>query len=160
MHIEEVTIEGFKSYAKRVVVTQFDSSFNAITGLNGSGKSNILDAICFVLGIKNLSHVRAPPRAEPEAEAVLRARLLASRSTRATRPCPLRRSAQTMSWSSCTSRDRPVSLRPQCQSSLTTRTPFSRRWATRTSKRSSSHGRCAHITTGNSRSGSGREAHQ
>ena len=32
-------------------------AFNAITGLNGSGKSNILDAICFVLGITNLSHV-------------------------------------------------------------------------------------------------------
>jgi structural maintenance of chromosome 2 len=27
--------------------------------LNGSGKSNILDAICFVLGITNLSQVRA-----------------------------------------------------------------------------------------------------
>ena len=33
--------------------------FNAITGLNGSGKSNILDSICFVLGITNLSNVRA-----------------------------------------------------------------------------------------------------
>lgn len=37
----------------------FDPHFNAITGLNGSGKSNILDSICFVLGITNLSHVRA-----------------------------------------------------------------------------------------------------
>eukprot|EP00913_Durusdinium_trenchii_P020930 g19666.t1 len=34
------------------------SAFNAITGLNGSGKSNILDAICFVLGISNLTQVR------------------------------------------------------------------------------------------------------
>lgn len=37
----------------------FDESFNAITGLNGSGKSNILDAICFVLGITNMTSVRA-----------------------------------------------------------------------------------------------------
>jgi structural maintenance of chromosome 2 len=37
---------------------RFDPHFNAITGLNGSGKSNILDAICFVLGT-NLSQVRA-----------------------------------------------------------------------------------------------------
>lgn len=37
----------------------FDESFNAITGLNGSGKSNILDAICFVLGITNMQSVRA-----------------------------------------------------------------------------------------------------
>jgi len=35
-----------------------DKNFNAITGLNGSGKSNILDAICFVLGISSLAHVR------------------------------------------------------------------------------------------------------
>lgn len=35
----------------------FDESFNAITGLNGSGKSNILDAICFVLGITNMTSV-------------------------------------------------------------------------------------------------------
>lgn len=37
----------------------FDPMFNAITGLNGSGKSNILDAICFVLGISRLQSVRA-----------------------------------------------------------------------------------------------------
>lgn len=57
MYIEEITIEGFKSYAQRVVVSNFDPYFNAITGLNGSGKSNILDSICFVLGITNLSQV-------------------------------------------------------------------------------------------------------
>ncbi len=59
MHILEVIIDGFKSYATRTVVSGFDPAFNAITGLNGSGKSNILDAICFVLGISNLSQVRA-----------------------------------------------------------------------------------------------------
>lgn len=40
-------------------ITTRDESFNSITGLNGSGKSNILDAICFVLGITNMSTVRA-----------------------------------------------------------------------------------------------------
>ncbi|OQS07771.1 structural maintenance of chromosomes protein [Thraustotheca clavata] len=59
MFVEEVIIDGFKSYATRTVVSGFDRRFNAITGLNGSGKSNILDAICFVLGITNLSAVRA-----------------------------------------------------------------------------------------------------
>ncbi|CAM9771112.1 unnamed protein product, partial [Ectocarpus sp. 4 AP-2014] len=58
MHIREVVIDGFKSYATRTVLQGFDQQFNAITGLNGSGKSNILDAICFVLGISNLSQVR------------------------------------------------------------------------------------------------------
>ena len=58
MYVEEVCIDGFKSYAQRTVVPQFDQYFNAITGLNGSGKSNILDSICFVLGITNLSQVK------------------------------------------------------------------------------------------------------
>lgn len=58
MYIQEVIIDGFKSYATRTVVSGFDPQFNAITGLNGSGKSNILDSICFVLGISNLSQVR------------------------------------------------------------------------------------------------------
>ncbi|KAG8906895.1 Structural maintenance of chromosomes protein 2 [Tulasnella sp. 403] len=47
MRIEELVIEGFKSYPVRTAITGWDASFNAITGLNGSGKSNILDAICF-----------------------------------------------------------------------------------------------------------------
>ncbi|GMH08779.1 hypothetical protein Nepgr_010619 [Nepenthes gracilis] len=59
MYIKEICLEGFKSYATRTVVQGFDPYFNAITGLNGSGKSNILDSICFVLGITNLQQVRA-----------------------------------------------------------------------------------------------------
>lgn len=55
MRIEELVLEGFKSYPVRTSITGWDASFNAITGLNGSGKSNILDAICFVLGITNMS---------------------------------------------------------------------------------------------------------
>ncbi|KAG8190859.1 hypothetical protein JTE90_010284 [Oedothorax gibbosus] len=59
MHIKKIDIEGFKSYGNKVTVNDFDPGFNAITGLNGSGKSNILDSICFVLGIQNLAQVRA-----------------------------------------------------------------------------------------------------
>ncbi|KAI5291599.1 Structural maintenance of chromosomes protein 2 [Ascosphaera acerosa] len=59
MRIIEVIIDGFKSYATRTVISGWDESFNSITGLNGSGKSNILDSICFVLGITNMSTVRA-----------------------------------------------------------------------------------------------------
>ncbi|KAI9262024.1 hypothetical protein BY458DRAFT_515616 [Sporodiniella umbellata] len=59
MYLEELIIEGFKSYVSRMHITGWDPEFNAITGLNGTGKSNILDAICFVLGITNLSQVRA-----------------------------------------------------------------------------------------------------
>jgi structural maintenance of chromosome 2 len=59
MRIKRIELDGFKSYAKREIIDGFDVQFNAITGLNGSGKSNILDAICFVLGITNLTQVRA-----------------------------------------------------------------------------------------------------
>lgn len=58
MHIKSIILEGFKSYAQRTEVNGFDPLFNAITGLNGSGKSNILDSICFLLGISNLSQVK------------------------------------------------------------------------------------------------------
>ncbi len=58
MYIKSMVIDGFKSYAQRTEINGFDPLFNAITGLNGSGKSNILDAICFLLGISNLTQVR------------------------------------------------------------------------------------------------------
>lgn len=61
MFIQEIIVEGFKSYATRTVISGWDPEFNAITGLNGSGKSNILDAICFVLGIENLRQVQPAP---------------------------------------------------------------------------------------------------
>ena len=61
MYIKEIIIDGFKSYAQRVTLPSFDPGFNAITGLNGSGKSNILDSICFLLGLKTLSQVRKTP---------------------------------------------------------------------------------------------------
>ena len=69
MYIKEIVIDGFKSYNVRTVVKgrltynkfhlDFDPHFNAITGLNGSGKSNIFDAICFLLGITFSSHVES-----------------------------------------------------------------------------------------------------
>lgn len=57
MHVKSIVLDGFKSYAKRTEVKDFDKAFNAITGLNGTGKSNILDSICFVLGITSLNQV-------------------------------------------------------------------------------------------------------
>ncbi|KAK5129679.1 hypothetical protein LTR08_002971 [Meristemomyces frigidus] len=59
MRITELIIDGFKSYAVRTVISSWDPTFNAITGLNGSGKSNILDAICFCLGIGRFELLRA-----------------------------------------------------------------------------------------------------
>ena len=59
MHIKEIIIDGFKSYRDKAILGYLDRHFNAITGLNGSGKSNIFDALCFVLGLKTMSIMRA-----------------------------------------------------------------------------------------------------
>ena len=53
-----IIMEGFKSYGRKVEIGPLDSQFNAITGLNGTGKSNILDAICFVLGSNDMKQAR------------------------------------------------------------------------------------------------------
>lgn len=57
MKIKSIVLDGFKSYGHRTEIQGFDPQFNAITGLNGTGKSNILDSICFVLGITELKCV-------------------------------------------------------------------------------------------------------
>jgi structural maintenance of chromosome 2 len=64
MRLQSIIIDGFKSYAHRQELGDLDPHFNAITGLNGSGKSNIFDAICFVMGISNLKKVRAEDPSE------------------------------------------------------------------------------------------------
>ncbi len=46
--IEEVRLENFKSFRRARIV--FPSRLVAITGPNGGGKSNVMDAIAFVLG--------------------------------------------------------------------------------------------------------------
>lgn len=61
MHIKRVELRGFKSYGEMTILDNFDRNFNAITGLNGSGKSNIFDAICFCLGLHALKSVRYIP---------------------------------------------------------------------------------------------------
>ncbi|KAG0441000.1 Structural maintenance of chromosomes protein 2 [Dictyocoela muelleri] len=56
-HLESITLDGFKCYEQKTKV-YFDKHFNCITGMNGSGKSNILDGIIFVLGIDSLKLLR------------------------------------------------------------------------------------------------------
>lgn len=58
MYVDEIILQGFKTYVNRTVISGFDSQFNAITGYNGSGKSNILDGIQFLLGSTNKEMLR------------------------------------------------------------------------------------------------------
>src|SRR3989344_4415472 len=51
-------MQGFKSFAKRTEII-FSMGVNCILGANGSGKSNIADAICFVLGRRSIKSMRA-----------------------------------------------------------------------------------------------------
>jgi chromosome segregation protein len=56
--INRVTMQGFKSFNRRVNVPLL-RGFNVVCGPNGVGKSNIVDAICFVLGRTSAKSMRA-----------------------------------------------------------------------------------------------------
>jgi len=61
LHIKRVTIRGFKTYRQETVITDISPHVNIVLGKNGSGKSNLLDAIQFVLSDKYTS-LRAEER--------------------------------------------------------------------------------------------------
>ena len=50
VHIRKLEIFGFKSFGYKNTIVNLEPGLVAISGANGSGKSNILDAISFVLG--------------------------------------------------------------------------------------------------------------
>jgi len=56
--ITKLTLQGFKSFRKRVSIPLFQG-FNIFCGPNGVGKSNILDAISFVVGATSTKALRA-----------------------------------------------------------------------------------------------------
>ena len=56
--IKELRLRGFKSFPKLVEIP-FDSGYNTVIGANGSGKSNLADSICFVLGKTSAKSLRA-----------------------------------------------------------------------------------------------------
>ncbi len=63
MHLEDVTIEGFKSFSEPTSMS-FQPGIGVIIGNNGVGKSNILDAIVWVLGENDLAKLRLLEREE------------------------------------------------------------------------------------------------
>lgn len=57
-YIKRLELHGFKSFATKTVF-DFPNALNLIVGSNGSGKSNVLDALCFVLGKSSKKDLRA-----------------------------------------------------------------------------------------------------
>lgn len=57
MRIKKLEIFGFKSFADRVLI-QFDAGVTGIVGPNGCGKSNVVDALRWVMGEQNAKHLR------------------------------------------------------------------------------------------------------
>ena len=49
MHIKQITLSNFRSFKKQPEIHPFSATTNAIVGRNGSGKSNLFDAVQFVL---------------------------------------------------------------------------------------------------------------
>src|SRR5437867_5350226 len=56
--ISKLTMQGFKSFNRRISIPLLNG-FNVICGPNGTGKSNVVDAICFVLGRTSAKSLRA-----------------------------------------------------------------------------------------------------
>ncbi|WXG45826.1 MAG: chromosome segregation protein SMC [Candidatus Atabeyarchaeum deiterrae] len=59
MYLRKIVLRGFKSFGRKTVSLRFSKGLTAVVGANGSGKSNVLDAICFTLGILSAKFVRA-----------------------------------------------------------------------------------------------------
>ncbi|MFW9935388.1 MAG: chromosome segregation protein SMC [Candidatus Thorarchaeota archaeon] len=58
-YLQQIAMQGFKSFSSRKTTIDLGRGFTAIVGENGCGKSNILDAVCFVLGRLSSKSLRA-----------------------------------------------------------------------------------------------------
>lgn len=57
MKLEKLSLQGFKSFRERTIIS-FDDGVTGIVGPNGCGKSNIVDALFWVMGEQSAKHLR------------------------------------------------------------------------------------------------------
>ncbi|MBI4405081.1 MAG: chromosome segregation protein SMC [Deltaproteobacteria bacterium] len=57
MRLKRLELQGFKSFLDRTIIT-FDRGIVGVVGPNGCGKSNIVDAILWVMGEQSAKHLR------------------------------------------------------------------------------------------------------
>src|SRR5690349_8547024 len=57
MHFKRLVVQGFKTFANRAVF-EFRPGITAIVGSNGTGKSNLADAVRWVLGEQSMAALR------------------------------------------------------------------------------------------------------
>lgn len=57
MHLKKIKLSGFKSFVDPTVV-MVASNLVAVVGPNGCGKSNIIDAVCWVMGESSAKYLR------------------------------------------------------------------------------------------------------
>lgn len=58
-YISKIELRGFKSFGNTKITIPLSKGLTAIVGPNGMGKSNIIDALCFVLGWMSAKMMRA-----------------------------------------------------------------------------------------------------
>ena len=63
MHLKKIKLAGFKSFVDPTTIP-ITSSMTGIVGPNGCGKSNVIDAIRWVMGESSAKHLRGDSMAD------------------------------------------------------------------------------------------------